>query len=77
MKNNEHFKKFHTDKAMGPGQKNYFRIESAFKPSSGDIEKAQIDLGFSPYGYGGPDDVETRIEGVKWITTWSCSYSCD
>ena len=77
MKDNSFFKKYHTDAAMSPSGKNWFRIESAFKPSMGDMEKAQSDLGFDPRGYGGPDNIELEIKSGMFITTFSCSGSCD
>jgi hypothetical protein len=77
MPQNDIFKIFHTDKAMGPRDRNWGRIESLFKPSPQDIAQAQIDLGYHPLGYGGPDCVEIRKKGEVFITTWAWGYSCD
>ena len=74
---NDHFKLYHTDKALSPHMKNWGRIESSFKPSPKDIELAQIKLGYDPKGYGGPDCIDIKVVGVKWVTTWSWGYSCE
>jgi len=74
---NDHFKLYHTDRAMRPSEDNWFRIESSYKPTPKDIEMAQIQLGFNPLGYGGPYCIDIRVEGVKFVTTWKCAGSCD
>jgi hypothetical protein len=72
-----HFRKFHTDRPTNLSSKNWFRIESSYEPSKQDIEQSQIDLGYHPNGYGGPSNVERSIYRCRFITTWSCSASCD
>jgi hypothetical protein len=77
MKKNNHFKLYHTDRAINPSCDNWFRIESSFKPTLKDAELAQTQLGYDPKGYGGPYSLEVKVEGVKWVTTWKCMGSCE
>lgn len=43
-----------------------------------DIAVIQTNLGYSPSGYGGPDIANRNNESIEgYITSWTCSASCD
>lgn len=77
MKKKNHFKKFLTDRANSVSTKNYFRIESSYRPTKEDMILVQKEYGFDPRGYGGPDNIELEIKSGMFITTFSCAGSCD
>ena len=43
-----------------------------------DLVKAQMELGFSPNGYGSPMKIRRGLDVLnRKITTWECYGSCD
>ena len=46
-------------------------------PSLDEIATAQIEAGYHPTGYGGPNSIRVIPRNDGWYITWTCHASCD
>lgn len=58
--------------------RNLYELRTDHRPTEAEIVTAQTSAGFSPGGYGGPDDVATmELPDRTFLTRWSSSGRAD